>query len=49
MEGVNCSANNLLIINQLGVLAENSLYYIFHTFTTSIYLRKLISLITPFN
>ena len=25
MEGVNCSANNLLIISQLGVLAEHSL------------------------
>ena len=24
MEGVNCSANNLLIISQLGVLAEHS-------------------------
>jgi len=24
MEGVNCSANNLLIINQLGILAEHS-------------------------
>ncbi|MBR4364250.1 MAG: hypothetical protein IKP33_04905 [Prevotella sp.] len=24
MDGVNCSANNLLIINQLGVLAEDS-------------------------
>ena len=36
-ESVNCSANNLLIISQLGVLAE-------HSFITSfIVVRRLIS------
>ena len=49
MEGMKSSANILLIISRLGVLAEHSFYYILHTFTTFIYLRKLTSLITPFN
>ena len=49
LKGVNCSANNLLIISQLGVLAEHSFIHIFHTFTTSVSLRKLTSLITTFN
>jgi len=49
MEGENCSANNLLIISQLGVLAEHSLIHILHSFTTSVYLRKLTCLITRFN
>lgn len=37
MNGVNCSANNLLIIRQLGVLAEHSFIHILHTFTTLVY------------
>ena len=31
MNGVNCSANNLLIIRQLGVLAEHSFIHILHS------------------
>ena len=49
MNGVNCSANNLLIIRQLGVLAEHSFIHILHTFTTLVYFRIPISLITPSN
>lgn len=49
MDGVNCSANNLLTISQLDVLAEQFYIHILHTFTTSVFLRKLISLITTFN
>ena len=41
MDGVNSSANNLLIISQLGVLAEHSIIYILHTFTTSVYFENL--------
>ena len=37
MNGMNCSANNLLIIRQLGVLAEHSFIHILHTFTTLVY------------
>jgi hypothetical protein len=44
-----CSANNQLIISQLGELAEHSLIHIPHTFTTSLYLQNPTSLITPFN
>ena len=43
------SAINLLIISQLGVLAEHSFILIPHTFTTFIYLQFPTSLITPFN
>ena len=49
MNGVNCSANNLLIIRQLGALAEHSFIHILHTFTASIYLQNPTSLITPSN
>ncbi len=44
-----CSANNLLIISQLGELAEHSLIHILHTFTTSVDLQNPTSLITLFN
>jgi uncharacterized membrane protein len=37
MNDVSCSANNLLIIRQLGVLAEHSFIHILHTFTTLVY------------
>ena len=37
MNDVSCSANNLLIIRQLGVLAEHSFIHILHTFTTVVY------------
>ena len=44
-----CSANNLLIISQLGELAEHSFIHILHTFTTSVDLQNPTSLITHFN
>ena len=44
-----CSANNLLIISQLGELAEHSFIHILHTFTTSFDLQNPTSLITHFN
>jgi len=44
-----CSAINLLIISQLGVIAEHSLFHILHTFTASFDLQNPTSLITHFN
>ena len=41
-----CSANNLLIIRQLGALAEHSFIHILHTFTTFVYFRIPTSLVT---
>ena len=46
MDGVKCSANNLLIISQLGDLAELSFIYILHFFTTSFHLQNPTSLLT---
>ena len=46
---INCSANNLLIISQLGVLAEQFLIHILHISTMSVYLQIPTSLITPSN
>ena len=46
---MDCSANNLLIISQLGELAEHSFIHILHTFTTSFDLQNPTSLITLFN
>jgi hypothetical protein len=46
VNGVNCSANNLLIIKQLGALAEHSFIHILHTFTTFVYFRIPTSLVT---
>ena len=44
-----CSAINLLIISQLGVIAEHSLFPFLHTFATSVYLQNPTSLISFFN
>ena len=44
-----CSAINLLIISQLGVIAEHSLFHILHTFTASFDLQNPTNFITHFN
>ena len=49
MNGVNCSANNLLIISQLGVLAEHSFNTSFTPSQQFVYLQKPTSLITSSN
>ena len=46
---MDCSANNLLTISQLGELAEHSFIHIPHTFTASFDLQNPTSLITPSN
>jgi hypothetical protein len=43
MNGVNCSANNLLIISQLGVLAEHSFITSFTLFLIRVYPFNLCS------
>ena len=43
MDGVNCSANNLLIISQLGVLAEHSFITSFTLFLIRVYPFNLCS------
>ena len=43
------SANNMLIISQLGDLAELFFIHILHTFTTSVYLQNPTRLLTPSN
>jgi hypothetical protein len=50
---LNSSANNLLIISQLGDLAEQYFIHILHTLTTSAYLQNPTRLLThryqPYN